>query len=100
MPDENGDLTEAPGIGLVLEGVAAVKATTDNIGLQYLDGGFISISKSSVNITACNKNPLALYGDIIWIGSSEVTKHVIFGYSFEIKDIPADRQKGIYARFA
>jgi len=60
LPDENGNPTNAEGIGMVVENHGALKVTKDNIGLQFsgttTDGGsgFISISGKALTISTAN----------------------------------------------
>ena len=96
LPDKNGNPTNAPGIGMVVEGYGALKVTKDNIGLQYggseVSGGsgFISISSQALTISTANTEQIAIYGTNIYLDET----------AFEIKGIGPEKQKGIYARFA
>lgn len=96
LPDENGNPTNAEGIGMVVENHGALKVTKDNIGLQFGGtatsggGGFISISGKALTISTVNTQQIAIYGTNIYLDQT----------AFEIKNIAPEKQKGIYARFA
>ena len=92
LPDKNGNIIDAHGIGMSVEGAGTLKVTTANIGLQFngsISGGFISISDQALTLMS-QAAVIAMYGNNI----------VFDGTQLEIKGISADKQKGIYARFA
>ena len=89
LPDANGNVSGTPGIGLSVEGYAALKVTEENIGLQYSNGGgYISISKGVIGMGT---------GGYFNISGSNITLN---DKKFKISNIPAADQEGIYARFA
>jgi hypothetical protein len=87
----NGVISKAPGIGLSVDGYATLKVTEDNIGLQYGHegsvGGYISISDGVIGMGT---------GGYFNISGNNITLN---NEKFII-NIPADKQEGIYARFA
>ena len=90
MPDAQGNVSNADGIGLSIDGYATLKVTQANIGLQYNQGtgGYISISNGAIGMGT--KGLIAIYGSNIDFDNTK----------FKIIGIPAAKQEGIYARFA
>ena len=98
LPDKNGNIINAHGIGMSVEGAGTLKVTTANIGLQFngdptsgepVSGGFISISNQAVTLLS-EESIIAIYGSNIMLDNTQ----------FKIIGLKPEQQEGIYARFA